>query len=148
MSTTTHTNALKISRFIKAPREKVFAAWTNPDDILKWFGPEGCCVLEAKIDLRVGGEFYFRAQGSTLKETDLRGVYREVVRPSRLVFTWDWAHYLPDQKRGESLVTIDLIEREGGTEVRLTHEGFPNAEIYDDHSEGWNGSLDKLEKLL
>ena len=47
---------LPVTRLIKAPRERVFAAWTTPADILKWFGPETCQALSANINLRPGGD--------------------------------------------------------------------------------------------
>jgi len=150
------TNALRVTRLIKAPRERVFAAWTTPEDITKWFGPGTCRMLSAVVDLRVGGEYRFRVnspecaengagKGEAANVMEVCGVYREITRPARLVYTWSWE---PRQDFGESLVTVDFLDKEGFTEVRLTHERLPNAEQRDKHSHGWNGCLDKLEKQL
>ncbi|MGH7866442.1 MAG: SRPBCC domain-containing protein, partial [Candidatus Dormibacteraceae bacterium] len=76
-----------------------------------------------------------------------RGVYREVKPPSRLVYTWGW-HGDPAVEFGETLVTVDFLDKEGFTEVQITHDRFPNPEVRDKHNHGWNGSLDKLEERL
>lgn len=149
MSTaTTQPISLKVSRLIKAPRERVFAAWITPSDIMKWFGPETCQPLSAKIDARVGGEYHFRIKTETMGEIDLRGVYREVKSPSRLVFTWKGVNCNAEMEQGETLVTVDFVDRSGSTEVQISHDLFPNVEARDQHEYGWNGCLDKLEKLV
>ena len=144
---------LRVTRLIKAPRERVFTAWTSPDEIKKWFGPETCEVLAAKVDLRIGGEYHFRvrsggdcagqAAAPVKAEMDLRGVYREIKRPGRLVYTWNWEGD-PRMEFGESLVTVDFLDKEGFTEVQITHDRLPTPEQRDAHSHGWNGCLDKL----
>jgi uncharacterized protein YndB with AHSA1/START domain/predicted enzyme related to lactoylglutathione lyase len=158
MSAVTNTNVspaatLRVTRLIKAPRERVFAAWTTPEQIMKWFGPQTCQVLSAEVDLRVGGQYHFRVKGQScdtgqeMGELDLRGVYREVKRPARLVYTWGW-HGNPDVEFGETIVTVDFLDKEGFTEVQITHDKFPNTDTRDRHNHGWNGSLDKLERHL
>jgi len=144
---------LRVSRLIKASRERVFAAWTTPEQILKWFGPETCEVLSAKVDLRVGGQYHFRIRGRDCEtgrergDLDLRGEYREVKRPSRLVYTWSWEGN-PSVEFGETIVTVDFLDKEGFTEVQITHDRLPNNDVRDRHSHGWNGSLDKLERVF
>jgi uncharacterized protein YndB with AHSA1/START domain/predicted enzyme related to lactoylglutathione lyase len=142
-STTAHNITLEVKRLIKAPRQRVFDAWTTPDDVLKWFGPESCQAVSVKIDFRVGGEYRIRTQA----EMEVRGVYREIQRPSRIAFTWQW-DTAPMNEIGQTLVTVDFLEVQGGTEVRLRHEGFPAAEPRDQHTQGWTGCLDKLEKIF
>jgi uncharacterized protein YndB with AHSA1/START domain len=144
---------LRVIRLIKAPRERVFAAWTTPDDIMKWFGPETCEILSAKVDLQVGGEYHFRVRGQDctsgkdMGEVDLRGTYREVKKPSRLVYTWGWQGNRAVEF-GETVVTVDFLDKEGFTEVQITHDRFPNNEVRDKHNYGWNGCLDRLQKHL
>jgi uncharacterized protein YndB with AHSA1/START domain len=144
---------LRVTRLIRAPRERVFAAWTTPEDIVKWFGPDTCQVLSAKVDLRVGGQYHFRVKGQDcntgqdMGEVDLRGTYTEIKKPSRLVYTWHW-HGRPAVEFGETVVRVDFLDKEGFTEVQITHDRFPNAEVRERHNHGWNGCLDKLEKQL
>jgi len=138
---------LKVKRLIKAPPERVFAAWTTPEEVVKWFGPETCRVTSAKIDLRVGGQYHFRVNSQEMGELNVRGVYREIKRPSKLVFTWKWKG-AAEMEFPETIVTVEFGDAEGFTEVVLTHEGLPDKKSRESHSHGWNGTLDKLEKLV
>ncbi len=142
---------LRVARLIKAPREQVFAAWTSPEAIKQWFAPEPSRVLAAEADLRVGGQYHMRVHSHCDSgqdaDMDLQGVYREVRRPSRLVYTWNWKGSA-EMEFGETLVTVDFVDKEGFTEVQLTHTGFPNDEVREKHNYGWNGCLDKLEKVV
>jgi uncharacterized protein len=138
------TLTLEVKRLIKAPRERVFAAWTTPDQILKWFGSEECQALSAKMDLRVGGEYQIHTH-----TMEVGGVFQEVKRPSRLVYSWNWRSVnAPTSEMGDTIVTVDFIEADGATEVRLRHEGFADTESRDKHNYGWKGCFDKLEKLF
>lgn len=143
MSTLNETTALQVTRLIKATPECAFAAWTTPDQIKNWFGPGASRVSDAQIDLQPGGKYRFRAFNEQGAEMTVHGEYREVSRSSKLVFTWQWEDD-PDWDNVTSVVTVDFIKRDGGTEVRITQEGFPSSESSDRHEEGWNGSLDKL----
>ncbi len=80
IATVEHTTALKVTRLINAPRERIFAAWTTPADILKWFGPETCQVLSAKVNLRPGGDYHYRVKSERMGEVNLDGVFRETKR--------------------------------------------------------------------
>jgi predicted enzyme related to lactoylglutathione lyase len=104
-------------------------------------------VLKADINLRAGGDYRFRVQSETFGQLEVHGTYREVRRPAKLVYTWNWSGD-PKLEFGESVVTVDFVDRDGATEVQITHEGLPSEEIKQDHNEGWNGCLDKLEKYL
>jgi uncharacterized protein YndB with AHSA1/START domain len=138
---------LTISRTFSAPRERVFAAWTEPEQIKKWFGPDMCQLTEAHVDLRVGGEYRFRAKNPEMGEFTLRGEYREIIPPAKLSYTWQWEDD-PDFVDRETLVTVEFVDLGDSTEVRLTHENLPSAESVKNHQHGWTGSLDKLERLF
>jgi uncharacterized protein YndB with AHSA1/START domain len=138
---------LKMSRMIPAPPERVFAAWTSPEEIKAWFGPDQCRVLEARVDLRVGGEYYFALATDRFGKITLSGQYREITPPSKLIYTWRWEGNA--ELAGESsLVRVEFIPAGASTEIRLTHEQLPSIESRDDHGHGWSGSFDKLEKYL
>jgi uncharacterized protein YndB with AHSA1/START domain len=138
---------LQMSRVVAAPRERVFAAWTTPDAIKNWFGPGGCRVLDARVDLRVDGEYCFSLSTQELGEIKVSGRYREVVRPAKLIYTWQWEGN-PELTVGSSLVTVEFISAGTSTEIRLTHEQLPSIESRDKHGHGWSGTFDKLEKYL
>lgn len=136
---------LEVSRLVSASAEAVFRAWTEPDEIEKWWAPEGMSVPFVEVDLKVGGTYRLGLQRPDADPFYATGTYREIQRPWRLVFTWRWE---PDMmKAGETLVTLDLHEKDGKTEIVLTHERFPSAEVRDEHSEGWTQCLERLGEL-
>jgi uncharacterized protein YndB with AHSA1/START domain len=138
--------SLNVQRLIRAPRARVFHAWTNPDDILKWFGPGDCRALEARVDLRVGGSYRFRVLTHGM-EMDLLGVFHEISAPSRLVYTWQFKGG-PPPDMPETVVTVEFVEQDGGTEVRIKHEKLPTPEAREQHRIGWEGCCDKLDALV
>ncbi len=138
--------SLNVQRLIRAPRARVFHAWTNPDDILKWFGPGDCRALEAQVDLRVGGSYRFRVLTHGM-EMDLVGVFREITAPSRLVYTWQFKGG-PPPDMPETVVTVEFVEQDAGTEVRIKHEKLPTPEAREHHRIGWEGCCDKLDALV
>jgi uncharacterized protein YndB with AHSA1/START domain len=138
---------LQLSRVVAAPRERVFAAWTTPDAIKDWFGPGSCRVLDVEVDLRVDGEYCFSFSTEQLGEITVRGQYREVTPPAKLIYTWRWEGN-PELASGTSLVTIEFIPAGNSTEIRLTHEQLPSLESRDNHQRGWSGAFDKLEEYL
>lgn len=130
---------LRLTKFIKAPRARVFEAWTQPEVMKLWFAPGAMIVPLAETDVRVGGNYRLQMQdGAKLHTTS--GAYREIVPNEKLVFTWGWD--VPE--RQESLVTVEFRDKDGGTEVTLTHERFANAEQTKEHTKGWIGCLDNL----
>jgi uncharacterized protein YndB with AHSA1/START domain len=136
---------LELRRTYPTPRERVFRAWTDPEQVKKWFGPKGCTCPEAELDLRVGGRYRF-----VLEEPDGRhivaGEYVEISAPERLVFTWKWEHVPQDSP--ETLVTVEFLPKGDGTEMVLTHERFPAEDLRDLHNQGWASSLECLDELL
>jgi uncharacterized protein YndB with AHSA1/START domain len=136
--------SLTLKRRLNAPAEKVYAAWTDPQKIVRWFGPDSGPVTKANIDLRVGGGFTIAFNTEDGEHHEVAGIYREVVTNEKLVLTWAW-HTM---KERESLVTI-TIKRDGeGSLLTLLHEKFFDEAARDGHKRGWSGSLDKLEKLF
>jgi uncharacterized protein YndB with AHSA1/START domain len=139
--------SLEIRRFIKASPDRVYAAWTDSAQLKKWFGPENVTTRDLIADVRVGGQFRWDCTDPEGNEVTISGEYREVEPGKKIVFTWrleddeDW-------KNHSSIVTVEFLDREGGTELRLTHEKLPNEASRDDHTKGWDSVLDKLEKFL
>lgn len=134
---------LRLSRRFAAPREKVFRAWTDPDALKQWWMPaDGFSVPRAEIDLRPGGHYRVTMQNPKGERFFLVGTYREVRAPEKLVYTWQWEE--TQMNIGETLVTVEFHDRKGATEVMITHTLFPNREMRDRHSDGWNGSLERL----
>jgi uncharacterized protein YndB with AHSA1/START domain len=146
MPTLEATDTLLVTRHFKAPRERVFAAFSSLDAMAAWFGPPGRSCLGDSVDFRVGGSYQLRVKTPD-EENIVSGVYREITPPSKLVFTWKWQDD-EDWEKVESLITIEFHAHGTETEVRLTQVGFPAVANRDRHSHGWNGCFDKLEAYL
>jgi uncharacterized protein YndB with AHSA1/START domain len=139
--------SVEIKRFVKAPRDRVYAAWTDPAQLKKWFGPENVQTREIVAEARVGGTFRWDLIDSDGDELTMRGEFRELKSNEKVVFTWQWQDD-EDWENHISIVTVDLKDAAGGTELRLTHEQLPNEDSRDGHNRGWNSALDKLEKMF
>jgi uncharacterized protein YndB with AHSA1/START domain len=134
---------LEIRRVIKAPRPRVFASWTTPELMQRWFAPSGMRVANASADLRVGGEYRVEIRGVENAEYVASGVYRKIVPNELLSFTWGNGC----DAGNETLVTITFRDLEHGTELILIHERFSSSDARARHEQGWTGCLDKLEEL-
>jgi uncharacterized protein YndB with AHSA1/START domain len=145
---------LEIKRLINAPRERVFQAGTDPEQLKKWFGPnEDYIVPLAKVDLRAGGKYRIQMKNPDGEFHTAVGTYREVKPPERLVFTWAWEKDGSESDFGEvepteMLIVLEFHARGEDTELVLTQTQFASVESRDRHEQGWNGCLDKLEKLF
>jgi len=138
--------SLTLKRRIKAPPAQVFAAWTDPKKLVRWFGPAETVQenVRADLDVRVGGRFTVSFTTADGERHEVGGVYREVVADSRLVFTWAW-HTTPER---ESLVTVTMARDGAGTLLTLHHEQFFDEKARDGHLRGWTGTMEKLEHLF
>ncbi|HQS16997.1 SRPBCC domain-containing protein [Reyranella sp.] len=137
--------SLALKRRLNAPPEKVYEAWTQPEKMIRWWGVTGHRRAPiAETDLRVGGRFRVQFWTPDDEHHSVSGVYREIMPPTRLVFSWAWQS-TPER---ESQVTIDLKPDQDGTLLTLTHEQFFNEKARDDHRGGWGMALDRLEELF
>jgi uncharacterized protein YndB with AHSA1/START domain len=139
--------SLQIKRFINAPRDRVYAAWTDPAQLKQWFGPENVQTRDLVADARVGGEFRWDIIDPDGDKMTVNGEFRELQPNRKIVFTWQWQ----DDETWEdhfSMVTVELSDRDGGTELRLIHEKLPSEQSRDGHNGGWNSALDKLAKFV
>ena len=138
---------LEIRRVISAPRDRVYAAWTDPAQLKEWFGPEKVQTRDLIADARVGGEFRWDLINPEGEKMTCRGEYRELQPGKKIVFTWQWEDD-EDWENHVSIMTVELDDAGTGTALRLTHEKLPNKESRDGHTRGWNSALDKLEKFF
>jgi uncharacterized protein YndB with AHSA1/START domain len=129
-------------RTIRASAERLFAAWTEPEQLRAWWGPRPVTCSGAEIDLRVGGRYRIAnalPDGTTLV---IEGQFLVVEAPHRLVYTWRAGE---DQR---SRVTVRFEPRDDATEVIVVHEQIPDERIRDSHDGGWQGCLDGLERYF
>jgi uncharacterized protein YndB with AHSA1/START domain len=119
--------------YIAAPRATVFAFLTDPEKIVSWMG------TESQTETHPGGLYLLKG----INKMDARGTFREVVPVHRLAYSfgWDGSEEVPP---GSSLIEIDLVEKVGGTLLRMTHSGLPNAAQCAAHNKGWAHYLGRL----
>ncbi|MGH7591781.1 MAG: SRPBCC family protein [Gemmatimonadales bacterium] len=144
MTATAAATALKMTRFIQAPRQKVYEAWLRPELLNQWMGGPNTTVPVFKADLRVGGKYHLEMQSTAGKRYVVEGAYQELVPGEKLVFTWVSATPVT----GDSLVTLHFRDKDGGTEMTLIHERFASAEAAEQHRKGWTESFEKMAALL
>jgi uncharacterized protein YndB with AHSA1/START domain len=143
--TGTERPSLTLRRHYPVACEKVWRAWTEPQALKAWFGPEEIVeVPVAEIDLRVGGGFRVRMHAADGETHEVSGTYLEIVPNRKLVFSWAWRS-TPERA---SRVTVRIEPDAAGCELVLLHEQFFDEAARDGHSHGWTGALVKLEKWL
>jgi glutathione S-transferase len=137
---------LQLSREIRAPRERVFDAFVTEAAMRQWLCPRGMTIPALEVDARVGGGFRLTMRSRDGDQFTAVAAYREIARPERLVYTWQWVgEGMPNI---ETLITVTFTERGGATEVRMTHTGFPDQALADSHQEGWGSCFSRLADLL
>src|SRR5437868_2945176 len=146
--TTPSDREIVMTRVFDAPRRLVWEAWTNPEHLPRWMlGPEGWTMPVCDVDLRPGGAWHFVWRRSDGTEMEMRGVYREIAAPERLVATESWGGDWP-----ETLNTLVLSEQDGKTTITQTIL-YPSQEARDaalktGMAEGVSQSFDRLAGYL
>lgn len=152
-------NELVIVRTFTAPREAVWQAWTEPERLMRWWGPQGFTAPDCRIDLRVGGHYLFCMRSADGQDFWSTGVYREIVPPERLVCSDSFAdaagkvvsaaHYGMAADFPLELEISVTFEGDGGiTLMTLRHAGMPPGEVSEQCRTGWSESFDKLAAIL
>jgi uncharacterized protein YndB with AHSA1/START domain len=137
---------VRLFRTVHAQPPRVFEAMTDPEQVAKWWGPEGFTCPEVTLDLRVGGAYRIAMQPPDGELFHLVGRYVEIERPSRLAYTFRWEPPDPDDR--ENVARIALREHEGATEVALTHGPFATEARRELHKAGWTDTLARLASHL
>ncbi|HKV91929.1 MAG TPA: SRPBCC domain-containing protein [Candidatus Angelobacter sp.] len=139
---------MTITRTLNAPRDLAFSAWTEPEHLERWQNaPRGFTVTTHEVDFRVGGNYRICMRSPEGTDYWLQGVYREIKKPERLVFTYAWldAQGKPGK---ETLVTITFADRGNKTEFTLHQSGFASAGSRDGHHDGWSSSIGRFVEYL
>lgn len=138
---------LRIERRFNISPEELFDAWTVPERLAQWWGPDGVTIPEYEMDVRENGAWRTVMRNSNGERFIVSGVYREIDRPNRLVFSWAWDQ--PDGSRGhETEVTVTFTPDGGGTHMVLVQRIFAEAEQRVLHDQGWTSSFDCLERFV
>ncbi|CAM3996946.1 SRPBCC family protein [Roseateles saccharophilus] len=136
---------VRFDRHYPVAVEKVWRAWTDPQALSRWFfaGRPGA-VVEAEIDLRVGGRYRILTRLPDGETHDVGGEYLEVLPQRRLVFSWAWRS-TPERV---SRVSLDFVAEDGGTALHFVHDRFFDDEACANHECGWRPAIDKLGTVL
>jgi uncharacterized protein YndB with AHSA1/START domain len=149
---------LQIRRTFAAPRERVFAAWAQREQLERWMCKDVAShqVIHHEQGIRPGGRWRMEIRDSAKNEVYWgQGTYLEVTPPERIVFTWSWTKEVPGAPDADlhpespvTEVTVELFERGEKTELVLTHRGLGSVKLREEHETGWIGCLNELEKTL
>ncbi len=139
---------LQMNRFIRAPRDKVFAAFTTEAGLASWMGPRGMHVNRAQAKAEPGGLWQVEMQARDGSLFVVGGHFTQLQPPSSLAFTWEWKGERSPMPGVETLVEVELLEQDGGTDMRMTHSGFPAAAARDSHLQGWSSTVNRLSDAL
>jgi uncharacterized protein YndB with AHSA1/START domain len=150
------TGKLEVRRTIAAPRERVFEAFARQEQMDRWMCRDAAThvIKYLQFDFRVGGGFTLDIRTPSGDTYIHHCTYTEIKRPEKIVFTWNLEH--TDQAGhkamlhpGDTIVTVELLERGNSTEVVLTHDlGATPAKERDDYHRGWTGCLEKLAEAV
>ncbi|MGB6921093.1 MAG: SRPBCC domain-containing protein [Methylovirgula sp.] len=142
---------LTIRRIFDAPRGLVWKAWTDPEHLAKWWGPNGFTCPVCEVDARPGGAIYIVMRAPNGMEYPMRGVFREVVAPERLVFT-NFPVDASDLPMIDGLTAVTFAERDGKTEMTLQTRAIGRipaaAYMIAGMAEGWGQSMERLTEFV
>jgi uncharacterized protein YndB with AHSA1/START domain len=134
---------LEITRIFDAPPERVFAAWLDRDEWASWIGPEGVHCDIPMFEPRVDGRYRLMMHLPDGKVLPVAGVFTAIEPNKRFAFTWSM-----EGDPRQTLVSVELRDLNGRTELKLRHEGLPTAADRDGHGKGWNSAFNKLAAYL
>ncbi len=140
---------IEIRRTFQAPRDIVYAAWSDPRQLVQWWGPEGMTVPTCDWQAVEGQRWRTCMQAPDGQQYCVGGEFREVTPPERLVFTWTWESESEGATAGlETLVSVEFSEQGEATEVCLRHLQLRDRETCEGHLKGWTSSFGCLARLV
>jgi uncharacterized protein YndB with AHSA1/START domain len=152
-------NEIVITRVFDAPCKLVWQAWTDPEQVVRWWGPKDFTSPACKIDFRVGGKYVFCLRSPDGRDFWSTGIYQEIVELERIVCTDSFAdpegnvvpasyYDMGDETPLETLISLTFEALGSKTRLTLRHAGLPAGEMGEGAEAGWNQSLDKLAASL
>ena len=135
---------MRMQKTIAASPERVFAAWTEPNQLQQWWGPKDIRCVSAEVELRVGGQYRIANELPDGKILWIGGEFEVIERPHLLVYTWIVETDNPTKER----VSVRFNQHEIGTEIVLTHDLIASDTIRDQHQLGWTGCFSGLVEYL
>lgn len=139
---------LDMHRHIRAPREKVYAAFTTATGLASWMGPRGMRAQEAQADARPGGPWRVSLVGRDGHTLAVGGRYEALDPHSHIAYSWKWEGPNSPMPGLETRVDVRLEARDNGTDLHMRHSGFPVAAARDGHHHGWKSTFNRLNDYL
>jgi uncharacterized protein YndB with AHSA1/START domain len=136
--------SLQMRKLIPAPPERVFRAWTNPNEMIKWWGPKGVRCVSAEVELKVGGQYRIENELPDGTILWIGGEFETIERPNLLRYTWIVETQDPDVEH----VSVRFESHTSGTELILTHTQIRTTILRDQHQDGWIGCMEGLCEYL
>jgi uncharacterized protein YndB with AHSA1/START domain/predicted enzyme related to lactoylglutathione lyase len=140
--------ALVLRRTYKAPRERVFNAWTQPEIMRRWMSPADTTISEIAFEAQIGAPYRIVMLAADGERFVVRGSIRELRAPERLSLSWQWEDDDGNLEGNETILSLDFHKHGSETELVLTHENFTGEEQRGRHEEGWTSALEKLPGAL
>jgi uncharacterized protein YndB with AHSA1/START domain len=137
------TVTLIVRKTIRGTAERLFEAWTKPEQLKQWWGPEIVECTEAHVDLRVGGRYRIANRFPDGNILWISGEFIAIEEPRKLVYTWGLEPNVPSER-----VSVMFKSLGAETEVIVTHERIPTVEARNMHEQGWVGCLDGLSNYV
>jgi uncharacterized protein YndB with AHSA1/START domain len=138
---------LTITRVFNAPRSLVFNVWTQPEHFSCWLGPKDFTAIACHMNVQVGGMYRACIRSPEGNDHWMQGIYREIIEPERLVFTFAWEDE-NNRPKHETLVTITFKEQDNKTLMTFQQAIFESIESRDSHNTGWSECFDRLATYL
>jgi uncharacterized protein YndB with AHSA1/START domain len=137
---------LRLEKRLRVTPATAFIVCVDATQLAEWWGPSGFTSPSIQLDARVGGTYRIAMQPPDGELFYLRGEFREVDPPHRLVYTFEWEDPDPDDR--ETLVTLAFVETADGTTVALEQAPFATRDRYELHRSGWTEAFVRLDELL
>ena len=145
MSTFPSEVTLIVRRRISAPVERLFAYWTEPAHLMRWWGPTGVTCDSATLELRVGGRYRIANRFADGRVVWISGVFEVVAPPHQLVYTWQLSSGdAPADDRAVERVSVSFTPAGDATDILIVHERIGDDDARAGHEQGWNACLDRL----
>ena len=137
---------LNLKCLLPAARSAVFRACTEPDELVKWWGPSGFTAPSVEVDLRLEGSYRIAMQPPEGDLFHLTGEFRVIDPPARLAYTFRWEDPDPDDQ--ETVVTLTFRDLGESTELAVSQGTFASESRLALHEDGWTDGLSRLQELM
>jgi uncharacterized protein YndB with AHSA1/START domain len=138
---------LRLERLIPASPDSLFAFWVEPEQLVRWWAPDGYEAVVDRLEVRQGGRWRILLRNSGGAELAVGGLFHVVEPARRLVFSWAWEE-AEETRGGQTEITVNFEPMPGGTRLVLSHRNFNSEDARNRHFTGWSAGLGRLVNLV